>query len=74
MIANYYSINERPPQHEHRPYEINGHAGVAVDFPLQAEAATPAPVCTTLPFHIHVSNETFSRRKLSWSTTQLDAL
>ncbi|KAF8488313.1 hypothetical protein F5888DRAFT_1893412 [Russula emetica] len=42
-MANYYGANEHPPLHEHRPHVINNHAGVALDFPPEAQAAAPAP-------------------------------
>lgn len=49
-MTNYYGVNEHPPLHEHRPHVINNYAGVALDFPPQARAAAPAPVCTDLSF------------------------
>jgi len=47
-MANYCGTNEHPPLHEHRPRAINNYAGVALDFPSQAQAAAPAPVRTDL--------------------------
>jgi hypothetical protein len=40
--------NDRPPLHEHRGHAINNYAGVALDVPVQAQAAPPVPVCTDL--------------------------
>ena len=51
--ANYYGVNEDPLLHEHRPHAINNYAGIAPDFPPQAQAAAPAPVCTDLTFPPH---------------------
>ena len=41
------NINDHPPLHEHRGHAINNYAGVALDVPVQAQAA-PVPVCTNL--------------------------
>lgn len=49
-MADYYGVNERPTLHEHRAHVINDYAGVVLDFPPQAQAAAPAPVCTDLMF------------------------
>jgi hypothetical protein len=49
-MANYYGVNVDPPPYEHRAHVINNYARVALDFPPQAQAAAPAPVCTDLTF------------------------
>jgi hypothetical protein len=51
----YYNMaNDHPPLREHRDHAISNYAGVVLEFPAQAQAAPPAPVCIDLTFpHTH---------------------
>ena len=53
-MGHYDMFNYHPPlHHEHRGHAINNnYAGVALDVPVQAQAAPPVPVCTDLT-HFH---------------------
>jgi hypothetical protein len=49
-VGYYDMANDHPTLHEHRDHAINGYAGVALDVPVQAQAAPPAPVSTNFTF------------------------